>query len=136
MKLSEKITRRLDERGQSQIWLAAAVGSNPTQVARWADSKKGKSSRPSYRELLMISRALELPLEYLCDDECDDPAKVSKESLTREQRKILEIAGDVGYELALKRLLALPGTPVEVRGVPTYSQMQRDGNPRPSPKNL
>ena len=109
MTLAEKILKRMEERGHSQIWLASRVGTSATQVGRWLDLKKDqRGSRPSYRELLMLARVLELPLEYLCDDSCDDPAQYSGPQLNADERRIVELARIIGYELATKRLMALP----------------------------
>jgi transcriptional regulator with XRE-family HTH domain len=69
MKTHEKISKRLQETGQSQKWLAMQVGVSEKRISLWL---KGTGRIPPER-LKRIAEALGLPIDYLSDPEMEVP---------------------------------------------------------------
>jgi transcriptional regulator with XRE-family HTH domain len=71
MRPQEKIRVWRERRGLTQEQLAAAVGHLQSRVGKW---EKADTLRIEPRFLLRLARALEVPVEFLCDDALDEPS--------------------------------------------------------------
>jgi transcriptional regulator with XRE-family HTH domain len=123
MRVAEKIYKQMLLKGLNQQKLARAAAISDSEVSRIL---RGKSS-PSLEYAQRLARALGVSLDYLADDECDDDATGTAGSMSdrerelldlareigpRQARRVLETALDLGYEVAIRRLLGLEMKPV------------------------
>lgn len=123
MRYAEKLYQQMVQKGFKQQRLAEASGVSDSEVSRILNGK----SRPGLENAFRLARALGVSLDYLADDSLDaDPSRPSdpisageREILElaqalglRQARRILETAGDLGYEVAKNRLLGAPMKPV------------------------
>jgi len=134
MRFEEKLRKQMLLKGLNQQKLAKASQVSDSEISRILT---GKSSNPGLENALKIARAVGLSLDYLADDSWDedranvpqnearehtyheDPApvalsteseivEIARELGTRQARRILETACDLGYEMAIRRLLDVP----------------------------
>lgn len=87
MTFGKKLEKLLELRDVSQAWLARRVGTYAPRVNEWIAGK----GAPSLKVALEISRALDVPLEYLADDDQDSPIEPE---LTVDERVILHVIRD------------------------------------------
>lgn len=85
----EKIEKHLASKGIRQGELAAMVGVLPARISKW----KSGEGEPTARQALRIARALDLPLEYLVDDDADELPE-AKDST--EETQILDLYRALG----------------------------------------
>ena len=101
-RIGEKIVALVKTSGLSQRRNAIEMGVSPSDFAKWCRGVR----RPSSIDLLELGRYFSVPVEYLLDDEQDEPEFM----LTAEEARILELVHKIGFDLAEKRLLGLPGS--------------------------
>jgi transcriptional regulator with XRE-family HTH domain len=152
MEIREKLQRLLDEAkaaGVDQQDVAARVGVTGSRISKWL---KG-TGKPSAGVLLKMSRVFQVPLEYLCDDEQDEPgayreydAAVRADAVAKDpvERTVLILARTVGPERAvdllasrLKAPAPSPSTgppPVAVHGRPLGMSTGPESPPAPAPR--
>lgn len=146
MRLDEKLRKHMQLKGLNQQMLARVSGVSDSEVSRILT---GKSNNPGLENALRLARAVGVSLDYLADDSIDDEAAPSGNSpcpplgsLTggtedeilaaarqigvRQARRVLETACDLGYEIAIRRLLELRPTDASgaTPGDPTQSSSQ------------
>lgn len=100
MKFGKKLESILKARDIKPAELSRLTGIYAARLSEWTTGEKGK---PSLKQAFLIARALDVPLEYLADDEQDQPLATG---LTETQSRILWLAELVGYEKAAKKLTA------------------------------
>ena len=71
-------------------------------VSNWMTGK----TDPRRKELVQLARLFGVPVAYLA---CDDVQEPVGDGLCEVQRRVLWAAETVGYELALKRIMSVPG---------------------------
>lgn len=111
MVFSEKLSLLLDRQGLLAADLARELGTAASTVSNWLN---GRGSLPRPSNLLKIARFLDVPVEYLADDDATAP----RPGLTEQQQRILWLAEIVGYDDAIHRLTAstaAPRTPAVVK---------------------
>ncbi len=131
MRFEEKLRKQMLILGLNQQRLAKASQVSDSEISRILT---GKSSNPGLENALKIARAVGLSLDYLADDSWNEdrthvpieearepiphgdlaPPRISTETEIvqaarelgpRQARRILETACDLGYEVAIRRLL-------------------------------
>lgn len=152
MEIRDKLQRLLDEAkaaGVDQKDVAVRIGVSGSRISKWL---KGTGAPPA-GVLLRMSRVFQVPLEYLCDDEQDEPGvylaydeavrvdAVAKDSV---ERTVLILARTVGPERAvdllasrLKAPAPSPSTgppPVAVHGRPLGMSTGPEGPVAPEPR--
>ena len=103
------------ERGQMHNDVATLLGRHPTRISKW---KNGKGE-PTPSDIAAMVEVFKVSYDYLCDPEVRDPKGVSAfnpileqvraSGLTERQRMILEVARRIGEDVAIDRLLNVPG---------------------------
>lgn len=97
-----KLKTLMDARGWKQADLARASGVADSTVSHWLKRKiKGK---PDLDTGLKLARAFGVPLDFLADDDADEPPG----AMDPELAKIVDLAGSLTYPVAHARLLRLP----------------------------
>jgi transcriptional regulator with XRE-family HTH domain len=105
MKFPDKLRKHRTERRMTQQALADNVGVAQNQVARW----EAGSGRPYYDQVLRIARALDVPVEYLCDDEMESPSEAhGGVELSEGDRAVLAIVRQRGLPWVLLALTDPP----------------------------
>ncbi len=141
MKIDEKLRKQMLDKGFNQQKLARASGVSDSEVSRILGGK----SQPGLENALRLARALGVSLDYLADQALDHEAGAPRDaggsieaeilesarSLgVRHARRILETAADLGYEVAIRRLLEIKplievGEPPRVAPIPTIMPDRR-----------
>lgn len=96
---SEKVRKARAERGFSQIQLGDAVGVSSRTIQAYEKNEK----KPRQTTLFKLAKALKVSVEYLSDDECDNPVEgIEKDGYIEEVHEKYGIKGsrDVGQLLA------------------------------------
>lgn len=104
MRLHLKLHKYCAERGWDQSELLKQSGqpvSPSTMSSYWAGRTK-----PSLDAALAFARALGLPLEYLADDDQDEPP--GGPGLSEQEMVVLALSREMGMTTALRRLAKLP----------------------------
>ncbi len=133
MRYAEKLYKAMLLKGLNQQKLARLSGISDSEVSRILAGK----SNPSLAYAFRLAQALGLSLDYLADDRLDEDPRQSAEPASaleheildlcqhlgpRPARRILETSAELGYEVAIRRLLGAEMKPIiEVGG----------GNPAP-----
>lgn len=65
----DKIDAALERMGQSRYWLANRIGKHPSRLSQWSNGQ----GEPDMTLALQIARILDVPLEWLADDEATSP---------------------------------------------------------------
>ena len=117
-----KVEEILDARGHNWSWLATLIGVHHSRLSKW----RGGTGEPDRLQLLAMSRALGVGMEYLADDLIEAPAPAP----TPDEDRLLWAVRSLGIDAAeaLRRIEAAgrmagrgapnPGTPprgLEVR---------------------
>lgn len=105
--LATKVLRVLQDRDETQAKAARAIGVDASQFAKWL---KGRG-RPTVEQLLSLARHLDVPMDYLADDQMSSPPRVDSSSqITADQRVILQVIEDLGLTRreAIRRLYGPP----------------------------
>jgi transcriptional regulator with XRE-family HTH domain len=121
MRFEEKLRKQMLLKGFNQQRLAKAARVSDSEVSRILS---GKSANPGLENALRLARAVGVSLDYLADDSLDeDTPSESREGMTateeeileisrelgpRQARRLLEMACELGYEIAVRRLLEMP----------------------------
>jgi transcriptional regulator with XRE-family HTH domain len=121
MDVAEKIYKQMLVKGLNQKALARSAGISDSEVSRILRRK----SSPSLEYASRLAQALEVSLDYLADDTATSDSRQERaETLDGEMteltraigpkhaRRLLEIAHELGYELAIRRLLGVEAKPV------------------------
>lgn len=122
MRYAEKLYKHMLLKGLNQQKLARLSSVSDSEVSRIL---KGKSN-PSLEYAFRLSQALGISLDYLADDRLDENAQTGPELSPveaevlelvrqfdpRQARRILETAMDLGYEVAIRRLLGTEMKPI------------------------
>ncbi len=123
MRYAEKLYQQMLLKRFNQQRLAQASGVSDSEVSRILNGK----SQPGMENAFKLARALGISLDYLADDALDaDPSRPSdpisaeeREILDaakalghRQARRVLETAGDLGFEVAIRRLLGAEMKPL------------------------
>lgn len=114
MVFSEKLKRLMGTGRYSQSELAKLLDVSQNLISLWT---RGKSV-PDMREVLKLSRLFAVPLEWLSDDELDEPPPGLSEAEQTALDTVRELGltkGDVIRLLSGRGLLGRPGSrPVEM----------------------
>src|SRR4051794_5368530 len=121
MRFEEKLRKQMLLKGFNQQRLAKAARVSDSEVSRILS---GKSANPGLENALSLARAVGVSLDYLADDSLDEdpPARsgegpssteeeileIARELGPRQARRLLEMACELGYEIAVRRLLEMP----------------------------
>jgi transcriptional regulator with XRE-family HTH domain len=127
MGFAEKVRYLLKQQRLSQSDLAKAIGTNQPQVSRWLESA---NTLPKVPYLLKIARALSVPVDYLIDDEVDEPP--AKQELTEDEKALLRLyralKPALGEDEAMRRLAGQPAdwraAPLVARPLPGQSETE------------
>lgn len=137
MGVAEKLYKYMLIRGMNQQRLARAAMISDSEVSRILN---GKSS-PSLEYAFRLARALDISLDYLADDGVDDARvtnapQASERDLEiqalandlghRQARRLLETANDLGYDIAMQRML---GVDIKPRVESAETRRNADANP-------
>jgi transcriptional regulator with XRE-family HTH domain len=100
MKIHEKLTKWRELKGLSQAKLGAAVDADSSRVSR----REQGEGRPFGDRVLRMARALGITADFLLDDALDEPTP----GLSDDELRILWAAHTVGYDVAIRRIMAKP----------------------------
>ena len=89
MTMVEKLSALLRSKGLTQSAFEAKALLSENRISKW----KNGTGEPSAKEALRMARILEVPLEYLVDDEEDDPAPYRETQRDRQLREIIRLYG-------------------------------------------
>jgi transcriptional regulator with XRE-family HTH domain len=104
MTFGEKVAKLVDRAGITQKDLATSLGLSESRVSEWLH----RGTAPKLTVAARLAKILGVPVDYLADDDQDEPPSATR---TDQERRILEIAAMLGYEVALARLINAPGAP-------------------------
>ena len=98
--------------GLTQTGFEAMVGLPPNRISKWA----GGQGEPTARQALRMARKLGVSVEFLADDNADEPPVPVK--MDEAERKVWEIVNLIGPEMAWERLVGNARFSSEPRAVP------------------
>ena len=98
MEFAPKLRKLMFDRRMSQVELAERVGTHQPQVSKWLSGE----AVPRTPTMLRIARAVGVPLDFLVDDEMDEPPGPL---LSPGELAILRMVRRLGEEEAERRLL-------------------------------
>ena len=124
MTFEEKLRKQMLLKGYNQQMLARLSRVSDSEISRILS---GKSGNPGLENGLRLARAVGVSLDYLADDALDEDPLAAAEGAsdlasdgaeqdlllaarelgTRAARRILETVCDLGYEIAIHRLLGV-----------------------------
>jgi transcriptional regulator with XRE-family HTH domain len=113
MKMVEKILRLIDDRNLSQAEVERLCGLSSARITKWKDGV----GEPTATQIMRIADLLKVPIRYLVDDSLATP----EAEVSATQRRILELAELVGYDVALRRIAMV--------GHETQSPLGAEGRP-------
>ncbi len=143
MRFEEKLRKNMMLKGYNQQKLARLSGVSDSEISRILS---GKSGNPGLENALRLARAVGVSLDYLADDALDQDPVSAAEAATSESfpdnaegeillaardlglrpaRRILETACDLGYEVAIRRLLDIRPL-IELGDSPRSAPAQRN----------
>src|SRR5262245_59469852 len=122
MRFEEKLRKQMLLKGLNQQKLARLSGVSDSEVSRILGGK----SQPGLENAFKLARAVGVSLDYLADDALEsDPSQPAalppeeKEVMElvhevgpRRARRLLETSSELGYEVAIRRLLGAEGKPI------------------------
>ncbi|QDV32911.1 helix-turn-helix domain-containing protein [Tautonia plasticadhaerens] len=123
LRLDEKIYRRMLQLGMSQQALAQKSGVSDSEISRLLN---GQSKRPGLHNILRLARALEVSLDFLADDQLGSDPRSAVDSLSGDDRELLDRARSIGhrevamlldatrvlgFEVAIRRLYGIDHRP-------------------------
>src|SRR5512135_1331206 len=97
MELPEKLKSLMRRRGLSQTRLARLIGRHQTTVGAWC---RGVNC-PTLEDGRLLADALGVPLDYLADDEADEP---KPPEFTADERQLIRDARVIGIAEARRRI--------------------------------
>jgi transcriptional regulator with XRE-family HTH domain len=103
MKLIEKVSKILGQRGLKQADLAEMIQVTPQRVSHWFNG----TGQPKPDQLLRIARALDVSMEFLADDGL---AESPPQEFTEDERYILRVVRSLAIDAdtAVQRLTMSP----------------------------
>jgi transcriptional regulator with XRE-family HTH domain len=127
MRFEEKLRKQMLLKGYNQQKLAKLSNVSDSEISRILS---GKSGNPGIENAVKLARAVGLSLDYLADDDLDrepepsegigqaasgvtlDPTELdilasAHELGVRQARRILETVCELGFEIAIRRLLEM-----------------------------
>jgi len=139
MRFEEKLRKQMLLKGFNQQKLARASRVSDSEVSRILS---GKSANPGLENALKLARAVGVSLDYLADDDLnEDPMRpdsvlpapeeeileIARDLGAKQARRVLETTCDLGYEVAMRRLLEVkplfevgdPSRPIAAQAQPT-----------------
>lgn len=143
MKFAEKLFQQMQLQGLNQQKLARRSQVSDSEVSRILGGK----SQPGLENAFKLSKAVGVSLDFLADDALEeDPARPApilsaderdvndlvKSLGARQVRRILETVSELGYEVAIRRLLGLEAKP---EGPPPAPRPVNLATPAPAPKD-
>lgn len=123
MRYAEKLYKAMLLKGLNQQKLARLSAVSDSEVSRILAGK----SNPSLEYAFRLARALGVSLDYLADDQLEDDPRQGAEPASSQEREVLELArqlgprqarrlletsADLGYEVAIRRLLGAEMKPI------------------------
>lgn len=124
----EKIRKLLREKKLTQGELERLALLPGGRISKW-DGGLGKPSAPA---ALRIARALGVSVDYLVDDDQDEPIPAASPR-SEEERRVLWLADQLGFEEAVRRLtLSGSHAPIAGRSLGAHP-LPRALDPPPSP---
>jgi transcriptional regulator with XRE-family HTH domain len=105
MDFPRKLDQALRHRGMSQTDLAARVGKPVARVNSWLREPRKKGTQPSFRDVVLASEALCVPLDYWWEP---GPIRVPSEEEFIRVKAIAQALRQMGSIRALQALLGLP----------------------------
>lgn len=123
----DKIVMLAEARGWDQGELESRAGLARGRISKW----KADQGEPSAKQALRMARLLNVSMEYLADDDLDEPAPVPSIALAADERAIIDLYHDLELDKreAVKRLATPLTTPV-----PWLPGAVRDQTPLLNPK--
>jgi transcriptional regulator with XRE-family HTH domain len=98
MRLVEKLEMALRSKGLTQGSFERLAMLSENRISKW----KNNQGEPTVRQALRMARLLDLPLDYLADDEVDEePHRLIDDW----ERKIRDVIAIIGAEVVYRRLL-------------------------------
>lgn len=134
MDVVKKILKMRERLGLSQEEIEVRAGLPHNRVGKW----EAGTGEPRASQLKGLSRALGVPIDWLCDDDAPDEPPATEPRgvvLSEGERIVLRLAREIGYEDAAARLMA-HGTPqpeperIVVRSTPENVVSPRRRRPR------
>jgi len=113
MKLGEKIPVLAKRMGTSQAELARALGTYPSRVSEWVAG----TGQPSVQQALRIARYFGVTLDYLADEDANEPPTPLR---SEAEKMIWAAVTEIGPEEAFRRLLISNREPRVVGGKVSY----------------
>jgi transcriptional regulator with XRE-family HTH domain len=104
MRLGEKVEALMALRSLSAADVSRRTGIHATRISEWGRGEGAGSQTPLV--FLKLAKALEVTADFLLDDTQD----TFRPAVDPEEKKILELAREMGYQVALRRLLQLNDT--------------------------
>lgn len=101
-----KLNHAMMTRGLSQADLREAIGRTVSHgtISNWCAGR----SLPRLDEAYRVASVLNVPLEFLANDQMENPAAQSAVDLSERDLEVLRIAKLLGHERALNRMLGIP----------------------------
>jgi transcriptional regulator with XRE-family HTH domain len=104
MRLGEKVEALMALRGLSAADVSRKTKIPASRISEWGRGEGAGSQTPLV--FLKLARALEVTADFLLDD----AQATFRPAVDPEEKKILELAREMGYQVALRRLLQLNDT--------------------------
>jgi transcriptional regulator with XRE-family HTH domain len=99
-RLIQKLLALLKERGYTQRSFEARMRWPENRISKWASQGQGE---PTASQVWLMAKELDVPVEYLLDDEQDQP---ERPRLSKAQvRMLMEIVEQIGWGEMMARLL-------------------------------
>lgn len=129
----DKIVMLAEARGWDQGELESRAGLARGRISKW----KADQGEPSAKQALRMARLLNVSMEFLADDDLDEPVPVPSIALADDERAIIDLYHDLELDKreAVKRLAtpltaAVPWLPGSVR-----DQTPLLNGPKPARRN-
>jgi transcriptional regulator with XRE-family HTH domain len=120
MRFGKKIERLCDERGWNRAELARRIGVSKTTAGNWFDDTR----HPFDFTLIKLSRALGVPVDFLVDNEMDEPPSPA---LSPDEAEVLNLIRALGLP-KFEALRRLAGAGVGISGHGPQAQTPTTGS--------
>lgn len=121
MIFAERVHQLLERDDRNQTDLAAAVGTTQQQVNKWLNAK----NPPKATFLIRIAIFFGVSVDWLIRDDVDRPTL----GLSKIELEVLSAAKRVGYDLALNRIMNVPGANGELHSGKLVDHSSPDPDP-------
>jgi transcriptional regulator with XRE-family HTH domain len=98
MRLVEKLEAVLRARGLTQSSFEKLASLSENRISKW----KNDQGEPTVRQALRMARILDVPLDYLADDDLND---LPSATMTERERQVWEVVRTIGPDEAWRRLV-------------------------------